>query len=531
MLYKILNNVQTKWQCLTVACLLALTATSCSDFLDVESHHAASEQQQWQTLEDTRAALMGVYGLMRAAVADNNTQWVCGDLRLGDFSVNGRTDLQAIVDNDLDLNIPLVSAVADWRRFYAVVNAASVFLEKASQVVGRDQAYSEQNLEYDKAQVRALRALAYFYMVRIWGDVPLITDAYDNGSFPQAGRTDAATVLAYVKQELLAVSTILPFSYGSADNKYYRQDDTYWRGKLLNRLSVYAILAHLSALTGNYAEVGTYTSYVLDNYQLIGIGTTTQYVPMADVVSAGGLFNGDNTTYAGNRLVAFNFSDANNESSQGGHLEQWTLATPYVQKSTPDLYVSRDSLSAIFTEVADLRMGIDTATMTYNSNYMDMNASFPMFKKINVVQDGAAVDGDFGIFGSSIIFTRMEDMLLLKAEAQVIQNKPADALLSLNEMRSVRGLSQLSYKKDFGGDPIRLLDGIFAERRRELMGEGWRWYDLVRRQKLRRDNPALLQLIEAGGEYWPVSEAVLKNNPQITQTPYWANRLLTNFIH
>lgn len=528
MLYNILNDVKKKLQYLSVACLVVVTVSSCSDFLEVESHHAASEQQQWKTLEDTRAALMGVYGLMRAAVADNNTQWVCGELRMGDFTVNGRTDLQAVVDNDLNLNIPLVASVSDWRRFYAVVNAASVFLEKASQVVGKDQAYSEQNLEYDKAQVRALRALAYFYMVRIWGDVPLITYSYDNGSFPQAGRTDAATVLAYAKTELLAAAEVLPFMYGSADNKYYRQDNTYWEGKLLNKLSTFAILAHVSALSGNYAEVEAYTTYVLDNYLNIGIGAAALYVPIADVVSAGGLFNDKNTTYAGNRLVAFNFPDNNNESTQGGHLEQWTLATPYVQRSEPELYVSRDSLSIIFNDVNDQRFGVDTATMSYNSNYIDMKAQYPLFKKINVVQDGAAADGDFAIFGSSIIFTRMEEMQLLRAEAQVMLNRPSDALACLNDMRSARGLPQFSYKKDFKEDKMKLLDSIFDERRRELMGEGWRWYDLVRRQKICRDNAPFLQFLEAGGEYWPVSEEVLKNNPQITQNAYWENRLLTN---
>ncbi len=524
MKYNIFNHVRN-WKSLMLTCCLAITAVSCDDFLDVDSHHAAGEKQQWQTLEDTRAALMGVYGLMRAAVADNNTHWVCGELRNGDFTANGRADLQAVIENDLNLNVPLVSSVADWRRFYAVINAASVFMENAAQTVENDQAYSEQNWEYDKAQVRALRALAYFYMVRIWGDVPLIVYSYDNGSFPQAGRTDAATVLAYVKDELLAVADQLPFMFGSSDNKYYHQDPTYWKGILFNRSSLFAILAHVSALQGNYADVETYTSYVLDH--ALDVDAETKYVPIADMVSASGLFNESNTKYAGNRLVAFNFPDDNNESSQGGHLEQWTLAAPYVQKSEPDLYVSRETLDDVFTDVRDLRFGVDTTTMSYNTNYIDMNTVIPMFKKINVVQDGAAKDGNFAIFGSSIIFTRMEEMLLLKAEALIILNRPTDALLCLNELRAQRGLSQLSFKKDFNKEKMALLDEIFAERRRELMGEGWRWYDQVRRQKLRRDNPDFLQFIEAGGEYWPVSEEVMKNNPHITQNAYWSNRLLT----
>ena len=57
----------------------SMILVSCNDFLNVESKRIAKEDQQWSTLEDTRAALMGVYGLTRAALADNNTHWKWGD--------------------------------------------------------------------------------------------------------------------------------------------------------------------------------------------------------------------------------------------------------------------------------------------------------------------------------------------------------------------------------------------------------------------------------------------------------------------
>lgn len=52
--------------------------------------------------------MMGVYGLTRAALADNNTHWICGDLRKGDFTVYKRSDLQAVSDNELEQAIRLV---------------------------------------------------------------------------------------------------------------------------------------------------------------------------------------------------------------------------------------------------------------------------------------------------------------------------------------------------------------------------------------------------------------------------------------
>ena len=154
------------WGICTVVVISGMSA--CSDFLESESHHTLPDEHSWNTLEDARAGLMGMYGLMRAALADNNTHWACGELRNGDFTAYGRADLDAIIHNDLNRNIPMIDEISDWRRFYAVVNAASVFIENVGNVLGQDKAYSEQTLKWDVAQAHALRGLAYFYMVRIW---------------------------------------------------------------------------------------------------------------------------------------------------------------------------------------------------------------------------------------------------------------------------------------------------------------------------------------------------------------------------
>ena len=86
------------WGICTVVVISGMSA--CSDFLESESHHTLPDEHSWNTLEDARAGLMGMYGLMRAALADNNTHWACGELRNGDFTAYGRADLDAIIHND-----------------------------------------------------------------------------------------------------------------------------------------------------------------------------------------------------------------------------------------------------------------------------------------------------------------------------------------------------------------------------------------------------------------------------------------------
>jgi hypothetical protein len=56
------------------------------------------------------------------------------------------------------------------------------------------------------------------------------------------------------------------------------------------------------------------------------------------------------------------------------------------------------------------------------------------------------------------------------------------------------------------------------------MGEGWRWFDQIRYQKLKRSDAGFMSLINEGGIYWPVSEDVLSQNKLITQNPYWTGK-------
>ncbi|MCH5719343.1 RagB/SusD family nutrient uptake outer membrane protein [Niabella hibiscisoli] len=66
-----------------------------------------------------------------------------------------------------------------WRRFYAVIAQANLCIENLPKILEKDIRYNQQNLKVDVASARFLRALAYFYIVRIWGDAPLITTSID----------------------------------------------------------------------------------------------------------------------------------------------------------------------------------------------------------------------------------------------------------------------------------------------------------------------------------------------------------------
>src|SRR5205823_5442558 len=155
-------------------------------------------------------------------------------------------------------------ALSDWTRFYAIVNAANIFLERVGDVKAADKRYTENNMIVDVAQARFLRAFAYFYMVRIWGDVPFIVTSHD-GKFENKPRENQGKILVWAQREMLTAATDLPFIYSGGDvqqpGNYYNEDGTRWGGALATKNTAYAVLAHLAAWQGNYTDVATYAKF------------------------------------------------------------------------------------------------------------------------------------------------------------------------------------------------------------------------------------------------------------------------------
>lgn len=505
---------------IALVAMVLLVTGACNKQLDIQSSRQADEAGHWTKYEDARSGLISLYGLFRAAVADNNAHWMWGELRNGDFKSVFRPDLKAVIEGNLNASFPLIQKITDWRRFYAVINACNLFIERVDGCL-QDKRYTESYYKLDIAQARAVRAFAYFYMVRIWGDVPLITQSFD-GSFETLPRTSQDAVLSFAEQELIAAASRLPYLYSGNDpeqlfpNNYYGFTQDQWLNTPITKLGAYAILAHIAAWEGRYIDVAVYTDFILTNYTKSNI----TLVNTNQLTSS--LFNAGTGNY--NQLVGFNFIQSRGETTSEGHFEQLTLAntTLYpMSKQLPDIYVPKDSISSIFPQADpyDQRFGVDTSTkarLPFTAYFENYNSEVPVFKKIRIVDGNTGNGGKFAVYNSAIVFTRLEEIKLLRAEALAVLGQSDQALLELNSIRSNRGTSPI-----LNGTSKDLLTEIFAERRRELMGEGWRWYDQVRYNRLKRNNPVFNQLLNNGGIYWPVAQEVLNRNPQIVQNPFW----------
>lgn len=495
---------------LLVLCLLG--NMGCEKMLDVNSSRAVGEENMWTSMEDSRAALMGLYGLVRAALVDNNAHWIYGDVRAGGFVSPNRPDLRAVIANDLTSSYASIEALSNWRRFYAAINAANIFLERIQEVKDADKRYTDNNMTVDIAQVRFLRAFCYFYMVRVWGDVPLIIRSHD-GQFADKPREDQEKVMSWAEQELLAAAADLPYRYSENDEQqlgdYYNEDASRWNGALARKLSAYGVLAHLAAWQRNYTNVATYTDFVLKNF----IRADNGYITTAHLTDANGFFFAKRN----NQLLSFHFQWSYADQSFAGHLEELTLAAPVITKSTPDIYLPKDSILSIFNEQKDERFSLDTLGYPANERYFtNFNGKYPIFSKIKCIMDGSTTDANFRTYSSAVVFTRLEDLTLLRAEALAVLGDRNGAIENLNVIRDLRGMEP--YDEEISGS---LLEAVFRERQRELMGEGHRWYDLVRYHRIKRHDAGFTRLIDEGGIYWPLSKSLREQNTLLEQTEYW----------
>ncbi len=517
-------NAKMKKGSLLVAVLLLIGGSlfvlpSCNDTLDIKSTRVAGEQNHWESLDDVRSGLIGIYGLLRAALANENGYWLRGDLRRGDFTAYSRPDLKAIIDGELNASYPVIKDLSNWRRFYAVVNAANLFIENAHKALD-DKRYTKLNYTVDIAQARSLRAFAYFLMVRVWGDVPLILHS-PGGQFKELKRTPKEQVLAFAEKELRAAAPDLPYVYGSDDpqmpGNYYGYGHSRFVNTLITKLAAYAMLAHIAAWQAHYLDVAVYTDFILKNFEKEGM----TYVTTEDLTKPDGLF----ANRKANQLIGFNYVQGHGEATTNGHIEDLTLASPYIFRRYPEIYVSKDSIASIFpaSNGNDQRFGIDTLSglprTAYFTNY---RGEIPVFSKIKVLAQGNS--SNFSVYSSVLVFTRLEELTLLRAEAlAVLANNDAgnasEAIRLLNIIKDKR-----TVKAYVAGESGDLIDAIFAERRRELMGEGWRWWDRVRYNRIKRNNSLFNELIDEGGIYWPVAEDVLNRNANITQNPYWQGK-------
>ena len=344
-----------------------------------------------------------------------------------------------------------------------------------------------QNLLATKcAEVRFLRAYFYYYLLDLYGNVPIIIDNTKFFSTPQSNRTQ---LYQFVETELIAAEKDMIAPGYKTD--YYRLDKAAaWL--LLSRLylngAVYAAVDDYSK-AAQYASKVIKSSYDLaSNYKWLFMGDNDQRSKVNDAwkeIIFPIRHEGEATaSYCGANYLIGSMSDS--DMPPTGIITSWKCIRSRAQ--LPRLFFD-DPKSAVkgTADVIAVAAKDDRALFCnyyngqewgYNTNSLDFfYGGWGIQKWTNLMVDGAYVQSDSIWVDTDIPLMRKAEAYLNYAEAILRGGNTVDGLSALEAVNVIRQRANATLITSL------VLDDILDERGREFYAEGCRRSDLIRFRK------------------------------------------------
>lgn len=149
--------------------VVLLSIVSCKkDFIQLNPISATNVEAVYKSDKDFQDAIVGVYAVLKDQYQNF---WQFGDLRADDSWHALGNDASLIAVDKFSLNSSAGILISSWRNYYDVINRANLILDKIEKVNSTTVTNKEQYV----GEAKFLRAFAYFDLVRIFGDVPLVT--------------------------------------------------------------------------------------------------------------------------------------------------------------------------------------------------------------------------------------------------------------------------------------------------------------------------------------------------------------------
>lgn len=459
-----------------------LIVSACSkDFIKLEPVSTVSTDALYKTDSDFRDAVIGIYSNYQS---EYQNMWLYGDMR-GDDSWDELVKGTAAAMDNFTINNDDGVINASWRNYYSIINRANMLLFKIAEVSEED----VPNKSMYAAESKFLRALAYFNLVRIFGDVPVVTAPISIEEAYKSGRVAVSTVFNdVIIKDLLEAENALPQSHtGSNMGRATMGAAKALLGK------VYLTVHDFEKAEAKLQEVTTLGYSLLDNYNSLFDYTKDEHHSeyIFDIEYEQGMGEGN--------CFTTNFCPKNPP-----------LATFYgVTGGQNGNNNPPRSLFNIF-EAGDLRKEI-TAADGFTDENGNWNQLIPTsndvqtFTKKYMTRLLASCDSR-----ANWKVIRYADALLMYAEALNENGKTPEALNQLNIVRLRAGVPK---KENLTQEEAR--QAIWLERRFELSFEGHRWFDLL------RTGQALSVMAPYGMKDYmtvyplPLSQVQLINDPSI----------------
>lgn len=599
------------------------TLASCNDFLTIYPTSSIVEEDFWKDKTDLNNALMGCYKqIVSNEMLNRYIYW--GEERSDNFERSTSAAAAGQEANIMNANLLPTYSQFDWTPAYKAINYCNKVLAHGPEVIEKDEAFSTNDWKPIRAEAIALRALCHFYLVRTFGEVPYITEDYNNDSQElKAPQSTQLTVLDNIIADLESVKGDAMTDYGNYVENHGR----------ITRKAIYCLLADVylwrasykagnnqpftkltstngSDIAGRGDRTELYKTSAADDYQKCveycdlvietmtaekikkmnesgqNIGGGELDIDIEDLLeqNVAGVKNGNSNSISLINGAYYSIFGAGN--SDESIFELQVEGTSYgntmmtslfwnIDASKPGSFTGSVALfegvesspnnpdpSSVYTKT-DLRrweniqhVGVGQTSFDIGKYYYDIlqqkntNSQFLTDNTATLIittntRTTSKLDANWIVY-------RMSEIYLMKAEAMSQLYEDEEHLMTaFNYVREVfkrsnpfayqpsnTTASNDSLKFVSFNTPQTLEKLVMAERQREFIAEGKRWYDLVR-YALRRGNTADMlnmltrkyasnskaiksKLANMQSLFSPVYNNDMKNNSLLYQNGVWA---------
>lgn len=546
--------------------LAGLAATSCEDFLTLMPLNDIVLENFWTDKNDVEAVLLGSYAALETSDCMVRMS-IWGEMRSDNVTSSSNNSNNDIIQITRD-NLLSTNSFSTYKCFYDVINRANTVLHFAPIVQENDPNYSRRDLLANEAEAVGLRALSYWYLIRAYKNVPYtdepsIDDTHD--FFIPVSSFDS--ILNVLIADLESVEP-------NAVNRFGKREKAENTARI-TRSAINAMLADMYLWRGDYdkcierceavtaRKIEEWNELIEEQGTSCNVKDFNGYPLISEVTSgtvAGNAYNeifGTGNSfetlfelpYDGQTHNPFVGSYYNGSSSSNGNLR----ATSEVGNGFTS------GSNAVFKQKTDGRYfqccNIDgKQTNNYGiTKYVYQTLEYNLSTG-SVGNSHKGTRFNFNTVYPNWIIYRYTDVLLMEAEAKVLKAKaePAQRAQLMQEAfnlvdavnRRANCFNISSYLAN--GKPLvfaeystsdsKMEELVLDERRRELMYEGKRWFDLVRKSRRDGNTDYLVQKIlpkhdassqsavrikldDPDAMYFPLNKDEIKINTLLKQLP------------
>jgi hypothetical protein len=516
-----------KLKYIILVAIIAVIAPSCRKTLDLAPEDYFGNSNFWQNEAQVVNFMAGMHSQFRS---NQFMFFRLGEMRGGSLSNVDRQNTSLnelpIIQQDISENS---SGVGSWAGFYGPILQLNLFIQKVESI----SFLSDSKKSYLLGQAYGLRSYYYFHLLRTYGGVPIVVvPEVSNGETDplklRKVRASEAEVLAQIKSDVNKSVSSFGAVGGAADKSQWSPNASF-----MLKGEVYLWSAKVYGATADLTEAKSALNAVTGASMLSNFANVFKQKNNSEIIFAI-RFNVGESEMAG--VASFTYSTFNFDSQ---HYKDSLASGP--------LLVDPLKLAAVNSQQVIQRYGYTFELFqTYNIADTRRNATFYDYYKVNTAVTPKLVT----IRNTALVKFIGPDPATTTNKKYFTDDYPiyreADRQLMLAEIVNAEGGNPEQYIKTIrdrafapAADPTPFVNGgkdanelaIFAERSKEFVFEGKRWYDL-RRMKYSTE-PLVFK--NSGHRYgvldkavqgykilWPIEPAIWTNDPLVKQTPGYA---------